>query len=240
MNGSTNGVVGFNPDNLVRLMNSLNSNYAKCNTFLSEIFTVSGTMMFQNMSSITGWYAPEAVEFEKNVLIPMQEAMSNEIRNLHTDLYLKLQNSSEKWSQTTGSATVLPQGDMLRSAYESYAPMAKMTDSNGNISVSPNLIEILNKAKTSELQLCDEELKNSLNYVKQNSVFLGAGQQDELIKKLEYLHRTMHDKAVEYYDKAISKVTESINKYQAIARQVAANFNSGVVESATASVNNGQ
>ena len=235
MNGSTsNGVVGFNLEGAQRTADRLNGSFNEFYNLidnamyaLADIIFFNGEAGMGSNLSNTGWYAPEAVTFEKTVFEPTYSELFNDMHNLYTDIYEKVESSIIKWAQTTGAGAVrVTRYDrtISKGSRRTY-PTAKMADPNNNIRISPALGRAINKQMKDILNSYNAGRAEVINQLRGNEAYLGAGQQASLIANVSKMLDKVEKRITETYEKAAAEVNKSIDKYQRIARQIANSFN---------------
>lgn len=234
MNGSTNGgVVGFNLEKARIAADSLNSSFNMFSDLIVNSFDALAGMIFHNDNPDRGsnisysWYAPEAVVFERNVFLPMFEKLFNDMHNLYADTYERVESSVAKWAITTGTTNVSLTHftNTIAKGKTRAFPRAKSADKDGNIRISPFLYdEIVNK-KHDVLTIYATEREEIVNALRSSEAFIGAGQQQMLAVRVKNMLDTVEKAVTELYDKAISEVMSTTERYQAIAKQIASSFN---------------
>ena len=252
MNGSTSNNVGFNIENTVRLCSEIGASYTSCKKALSKIITTIGYMVFDpaagGYSNDYGWFSDEAVAFYRNEFELVSKDLSNALSATYNDYYLKVQDAIGKWCATTGVREVPNVGmqhespigvEWKEGMFLGYP--VKNRDNNGNIRISRILGEELNKYKTTikrEFDIACEEAVKIISKTTMDS-FFGMGQQQALIDRVKKSMANIQNETIMLTSSIIAEVNAAVQKYESIAKQIAAGFNNAI-ESATAAVNNGQ
>ena len=257
MNGSTNGTsFGYSSRNITEFLNIIKNEYLVriqdqeeiynkiCSSIRGEAVTAMGLSegtygMGITYSAVTnGWYAPEAQEFCNNVLRPKAEESFRKANQGYKEIFEAVRLAAMKWSQATGNLATYPAWDVdYRKPNVNYAVLAQK---NGVAGIDPMLGTTINDISRACSQVYYRG-SQIFDYMKSNnSLFIGAEQAQALNKKIQNILNQLQENSNTVCVEVKRQIDASIEKYQALAKQIAANFNSGVVESATASVNNGQ
>lgn len=245
MNGSTNGVVGFNLEEAKDAATCIDCSYDQLRTSIlfSAMLNLSkllfnGKIQIDDLTETEkyGWYAPEAIEFEKNVFLPCYENLSKSIYNIYITPFNKIVEATKRWCQTTGIvysniSDHIGEGS-LTNGYSIYhrndLQNAKATDENGNIRISPDLPNLIIKEKnrffSKDYLDLHENLIRLLSHTG-SAAFLGASQGSLLIAMVEGMCRRVEKEVAGLYDTAAREVQKSVDKYRALAQQVAGSFN---------------
>lgn len=255
MNGSTinSGVVGFNIFEACLLEDAINDSYHTCERHLVSVFSNIAQVTFKpeiqpQPLDWYGWYAPEAVDFFDKRFIPAFYDIYQQVGNLFRDYYMRVQDACVSWCVATGTTRPNTGGKRWESgtpaaggmdAVSKFGP-AKSQDKDGNIRISRNITNYLNNCKQSIKTQGDMFENEAINLIKKSaaSSFFGMDQQTQLINGINKLIKTINEKTIEITNALITEINASVDKYENIAKQIAAGFNNAI-ESATAAVNNG-
>ena len=230
MNGSTNsGAVGFNLEQAINTMESLNAAYGNLVGDLNCAFMDLALVIFYDGDGTEAWYAPEAVKFDNDVFLPAYKQLYDSVVRLFNAMYDRVKEGVKKWAVTTG--TVVPSIPQLSTDNKSLhkyeeRPRAKNTDNFGNIRISPRLIAEIKKAKTHAIEgYCRLNGETIKTFVRDTRTFLGADQQEAFSRNVNNMLDKIEKEVGELFDIAEREVQKSIEKYQAIAKQIASSFN---------------
>ena len=218
-----NNVVGYNPEELDALLDTIGSSYMKANSYVNGAFNNLATIIFfGETNGFGGWYAPDAVEFEKKFFEPLQRQMRNDVNRTYKAIYEPALSAANAWNKATGNnRTWAKIGFNAQFVYEYKA---KPKDSNGNIRIHPDMLIRIKQRKTEVVKQYSMYLDDSLEYLKQHSVFLGEHQQEVFVNAITKLNDRLKNKSIELYDEAINALNTSIEKYRLIAKQIAGSF----------------
>ena len=240
MNGSTNGVVGFNQEQINSFLRTLQIDCNGITMLIEDIkesilgfcfaedcsnFFSAKVIDFSNKCG--GWYSPEAVTYDTQVLTPKLEQLNEITREEFLSLYNNVVDAANLWAKATGSPVSVKRtlGKLGYSFADELEYHAKATDKNGNIYIDPALRDVLLKEKITRITDLTETLNSNIKYIYKSSTFLGGEQQAMLNRKYIYLKNKIIDTATELYDTAIMKINECIIKYESMAQQIASSFN---------------
>lgn len=226
MNGSTNGgVVGFNPTNAIREIKELSAYWNRIGMAIDDSWSWITVYTFSGDENGTGgWYAPEAVEFEKNVLKPLVDNLKKECYNAYVTTFNVLSSAIKKWAQATGTMITIPNVND-NYAFGEYSMHAKAVNKNGNVSIDPEILSQIQNAYHRYRENM-KDLSATMNAIVNNTYsFIGGDQTMALIARLKTLYEKINNDLNSAYRQVETDIKSSIEKYTSIAQQVAGSFN---------------
>ena len=226
-----NNVVGYNQDNArIVLRDYVTSACYNLQEQLGAGFLILSQAVFTDkIIPKSGWYAPEAVEFEQNVFLPAYKELYKSIFLRFARLYNKLSSSIDMWMKATGAfgVQIAEFASIYKGPVREFVN-AKPCDSENNIRIGslilPTLLDESRAWKQKSFYIHKKEI---IEKFQRSDVFIGVDQSVALTKCVEETFIEIEDTYSLVFNKLYKEIQKSIEKYENIAKQVASLLGSG-------------
>lgn len=219
-----NNIVGYNEEEIRKLMSKFISNYNATNTKIVNIYNKIASAIFAPSDS-SGWYGPKAKKFEQTTLKPAIEEILKKNAEYHNELLESTYDGYLNWVRVTDSIqnVNLETIDNYNVTLNDYA---RDVDASGNVVMTLGTAEMIGAQENVLDKELEELAKDSVPMRFDARAFIGGNQGEALVDKIDMLDKNLSSIFRDFISTAKREVAAIEEQQKTTASNVAGMFGS--------------